>query len=356
VFNKIVLIFNVFIAFALILVHYSAQVNPLSFWPVAFLGLAYPIILIMNVLFLIYWIWGKDKKYILISLIAMLVSWDSNKVIFQLSSKAQTANEISIMTWNVKNFDYYNWSGNENARSEMFALIKEHRPEILCLQEFYTEDKGKFKNLKELKKELNYEYQYFAKTYSIDNNRHWGLVMFSDYEIINTGKLVFTEGTRLNTCMYMDIELEGNQNTRIYNVHLQSNQFSSEDYKFLSALEDDESNSSAKKIIQKLKKGYINRALQAKQVLESRLESPYPSIICGDFNDTPISYAYQTISEDMQDAFVQKGVGFGKTFDNPSPFLRIDYALFHPFFSINDYESISNELSDHYPIVVKFGY
>jgi len=356
VFKKIVLTFNLFIASALILVHFSAQINPLSFWPVAFLGLGYPLVLLINFMFLIYWIWGEDKKYLLISLIAVIVTWSSNKTIFQFSSNAQTLSEISIMTWNVKNFDYYNWSGNENARSEMFDLIKEHRPEILCLQEFYTEDKGKLKNLKELKKDLNYEYHYFAKTYSIDNNRHWGLVMFSDYEIINTGKLVFTEGTRLNTCMYMDIALAEDQNARVYNVHLQSNQFSSEDYKFLGALEYDDDNSSAKIIIQKLKKGYVNRAIQANQVLESCLDSPYPSIICGDFNDTPISYAYKTISENMKDAFVEKGVGFGKTYENPTPFLRIDYALFHPMFSINDYESISNKLSDHYPVVVKFGY
>lgn len=354
--KKIALLLNVLIALTLVLVHVSGNVNPLSFWPVAFLGLGYPLVLIFNVIFLISWLISKNKKYSLLSLLALIATWNSNKSIFQVSTGAQTLKEIKIMTWNVKNFDFYNWSGNENAREEMFAVIEENRPEILCLQEFYTEDKGNFKNLKELKKEMDYKYHYFAKTYSIDNNRHWGLVMFSDYEIVNTGKLVFEEGTRLNTCMYIEVLLEDEQMARIYNVHLQSNQFSSEDYKFLGTLEDDNENTSAKKIVQKLKKGYENRAIQAEQVLASRLDSPYPTIICGDFNDTPISYTYHTLSEDMQDAFVEKGIGFGKTYDNPSPFLRIDYALFHPMFTINNYQTVSKKLSDHYPVIVSFTY
>ena len=355
-FKKIVIGFNVLIALLLIFVHYSANIDPVRFWPFAFLGLAYPLILILNVVFVLYWLIAKRKQFIVISLLAIIVSWSSNKTSFQLSTKAQSLKEVSIMTWNVKNFDYYNWSGNANARIEMLDLIEENRPDILCLQEFYSEDKGDFKNLKDLKKQMDYKYHYFAKTYSIDNNRHWGLVMFSDYEIINTGKLTFVEGTRLNSCMYMDLSLEEEQKVRVYNVHLQSNQLSSEDYKFLESFEDDEDNTSAKKIIQKLRKGFINRSIQAQQVVESSMDSPYPSIICGDFNDTPVSFAYRTISKNMQDAFVEKGVGFGKTYDNPSPFLRIDYALFHPMFTINNYKAISNHLSDHYPVLVNFTY
>jgi endonuclease/exonuclease/phosphatase family metal-dependent hydrolase len=356
VLKKIGITLNIILASILLLTHFSAQLNPVNFWPFAFLGLLYPLVLISNVLFILIWALGETKKFVFISLIAMLVSWGSTKTSFQLSNKAQSLNEVSIMTWNVKNFDFYNWSGIDNARAEMFTLIEKNRPEILCLQEFYTEDKGQYKNLKELKKQLEYKYHYFAKTYSADKNRHWGLVIFSDYKILDTGKLVFIEGTRLNSCMFMDVSLNKNQTVRVYNVHLQSNQFSSEDYRFLGSLEDDEANTSAKSIIKKLKKGYINRANQAQQVLDSHLESPYPTIICGDFNDTSVSYAYRTLSKNMNDAFVLKGNGFGKTYDNPSPFLRIDFLLFHPMFKVNDYKTIPNKLSDHFPVMASFAY
>lgn len=355
-FKKILIISNTLVSLGIIMIHYSAQINPLDFWPFAFLGLAYPIVLCLCVLFSLVWLFSSTKYLSFISLIALAITWKSNIASFQVSTHAQTLNEVSIMTWNVKNFDYYNWSGGEDTKEKMFALIEDNRPDILCLQEFYTEDKGEHKNLKALKKRMDYKYYYFAKTYSLDNNRHWGLLIFSDYKILDTGKLTFVEGTRLNSCMYADIQLSETQNTRVYNVHLQSNQFSQEDYNFFGNMGENPEPSSGLKIIQKLKKGYINRAKQTTQVKESKASSPYPSIICGDFNDTPVSFAYKALSENMQDAFKEKGLGFGKTFVNPSPFLRIDYGLFHPLFTINDYRTISEDLSDHYPVLIRFTY
>lgn len=353
--KKIAIILNVILASFLVLIHFSASINPLDFWPFAFLGLIYPIIFILNLIFLFIWLFTSAKKLTLLSLIALIITWSSNKTVFQLSTNAETLNEISILSWNVKNFDYYNWSGNENARGEMLALLEENRPNILCLQEFYTEDKGEHTNFKDIRKGLDYKYQYFAKTYSKDGNRHWGMVIFSDYKIIDSGKLTFTEGTRLNTCMYVDLALTDAQVARVYNVHFQSNQFSKEDYDYLENFNDNQDGNSALNILRKLKHGYMNRAEQVQQVIESKAESPYPSIICGDFNDTPVSFAYKSLSKGMNDAFIEKGLGFGKTYVNRTPFLRIDFALFHTMFTINDYSClVKDAYSDHYPIGVTF--
>ncbi|MCB9257224.1 MAG: endonuclease/exonuclease/phosphatase family protein [Chitinophagales bacterium] len=345
---------NLLFSISLVLVHYSASINPLKFWPTAFLGLIYPLLLIIVVFFLFIQVFSKTKKLALIPLLALIVTWTSNKANFSISGSSARLEQISIMTWNVKNFDLYNWSGNEDTRNKILTLLEENKPNILCLQEFYTEDKGKFTNLKDIKKQLDYQHVYFAKTYSSDENSHWGLVIFSDYRILNTGKLTFVEGTRLNSCIYTDIEIDASNTFRLYNVHLQSNQFAQEDYDFIQNFSDSQDGKSMEKIISKLKKGYINRAKQSQQVLESINSSPYPSIICGDFNDTPVSYAYRTLSENKKDAFIEKGLGFGKTYVNPSPFLRIDYLLFDTTFTINSYKRLSEELSDHYPILVKF--
>ena len=356
-FRNFAILLNVLALTTLVMIHFSSGINPLDFWPFAFLGLVYPLILISCVFFALFWLFGKLKAVSVLFLFALILTWSSNEASFQMSIPSETLNEISLMSWNVKNFDLYNWSGNENSRNEMLKLLEEERPNILCLQEFYTEDKGKFTNLKEIKNNLDYKHHYFAETYSIDGNRHWGMIIFSDYKIINTGKLTFKKGTRLNTCMYVDIALSETQAARVYNVHFQSNQFSEEDYNFLDNLNEQESGYSAMNIVNKLKTGYMNRAEQVQQVLESKTQSPYPTIICGDFNGTPVSYAYKTLSQGMQDAFIEKGTGFGKTYVNPTPFLRIDFSLFHPMFTINGYEKVSEiELSDHYPIRARFTY
>ncbi|MCB9257688.1 MAG: endonuclease/exonuclease/phosphatase family protein [Chitinophagales bacterium] len=345
---------NLLFAISLVLVHYSASINPLKFWPTAFLGLIYPLLLLVVVFLFIIQVFSKAKRLALLPLIALLITWSSNKANFSISGSSSKLEQISIMTWNVKNFDLYNWSGNEDTRAKILNLLEENKPDILCLQEFYTEDKGKFTNLKDIKKLLNYSHVYFAKTYSSNENSHWGLVIFSNFKILDTGKLTFVEGTRLNSCMYTDLEINSNQNIRLYNLHLQSNQFAKEDYDFIQNFGDNQDGKSVEKIISKLKKGYINRAKQSQQVLESLASSPYPSIICGDFNDTPVSFAYRTLSKNKKDAFIEKGMGFGKTYVNPSPFLRIDYLLFDTIFTVNSYKRLNEELSDHYPILVKF--
>ena len=77
-------------------------------------------------------------------------------------------------------------------------------------------------------------------------------------------------------------------------------------------------------------------------------------IVCGDFNDVPVSYTYHTVSGNLQDAFVEAGRGFSPTFSNKFSIFRIDYALLDPAFKVNSYRVVHKELSDHYPVVVTF--
>ncbi|MGH2645903.1 MAG: endonuclease/exonuclease/phosphatase family protein, partial [Chitinophagaceae bacterium] len=74
-------------------------------------------------------------------------------------------------------------------------------------------------------------------------------------------------------------------------------------------------------------------------------------ILCGDFNDTPNSYAYFKISKNLQDAFLKKGFGLGRTYSTIAPTLRIDYILASPSFSVQSYHCIKKVLSDHYPVI-----
>lgn len=353
-FKNILIILNITVAGCLLIAHYAAGINPNDFWLFSFSGLVFPFFLIANILFLFLWLFYKNKWPIVIPLISLLLSFSSTNHSFQLSLPSNKVDEVSIMTWNIKNLDFYAWSGIENSKEKIVELLKKERPNILCLQEFYSEKKGEHNNVKLLAKELNYPYYYFYDTYQHENKRKWGLIIFSEYKIETTGGQKFEKGTRLNAFCYADINLSDNQKARIYNIHLQSNQFSQEDYDYIENITEKPTEEGIIRIFQKLKNGYINRAEQINTFITHKNESPFPSIVCGDFNDTPVSYTYTLMNENMQDAFVEKGLGFGRTYHEISPFLRIDYTFLHPIFNVTKFKSFPTDLSDHYPIKTSF--
>jgi endonuclease/exonuclease/phosphatase family metal-dependent hydrolase len=109
--------------------------------------------------------------------------------------------------------------------------------------------------------------------------------------------------------------------------------------------------SDSRTIFSKLKRGIIYRKIQAdivKQVLE---DSPYPFLFCGDLNDVPNSYTYFTIRGELQDAFLKKGIGVGRTFSSLAPTLRIDYIFADKNFAINQFNRVIKPYSDHYLIL-----
>jgi endonuclease/exonuclease/phosphatase family metal-dependent hydrolase len=95
----------------------------------------------------------------------------------------------------------------------------------------------------------------------------------------------------------------------------------------------------------------VYRSIQTEIVQKELQQSPYKKIFCGDFNDVPNSYTYFQIRGNMQDAFLQKGFGLGRTYTGISPTLRIDYILADKAFTVTQFKKMDVKLSDHYPIV-----
>ncbi len=140
---------------------------------------------------------------------------------------------------------------------------------------------------------------------------------------------------------------------RVYNCHLQSIRFGAEEYKFLQNLGKDEDEQTVKRtrnILSRLRIAFIKRATQADMIAKHIKKCPYPVIICGDFNDTPLSYTYKKITEGLVDAFRESGSGFGTTYAGPIPGLRIDYLLHSPEISAFNFKITRAKLSDHYPV------
>ena len=152
--------------------------------------------------------------------------------------------------------------------------------------------------------------------------------------------------------VYADIRLK-NRIIRVYTTHLQSVQLRKSDYETIENIKEGEEGISpkSKTIFSKLKTGVINRKIQTDIINQVLGDSPYPAVFCGDLNDIPNSYTYFKIKGHMQDAFLRKGFGIGRTFSAISPTLRIDYIFADRRFRIEQFKRIVKNYSDHYMLV-----
>ena len=143
--------------------------------------------------------------------------------------------------------------------------------------------------------------------------------------------------------------MKGTDTLRIFTTHLQSFKFKKGDYENIEKIKGSENNafSASKSLIRKMKLAYQKRGIQTDIVQKALRESPYPSLICGDFNDVPNSYTYFNIRQDWQDAFLKKDFGIGRTFISLAPTLRIDYILAGNQFEIKQFDMVDEALSDH---------
>ncbi len=344
---------NHFAAIALLTSYLAPHVSPENFWLIAFFGLAYPVLVIINLLFVIYWSVQFRKRGIY-SLLIILAGWNNIQHYLQFSSSElpdKSKKYIKVMSYNVKVFDLYNWTHNIETRNNIFDFIVDERADILCLQEFFSRDSSTLDNVDSLTKFQKTKYVHVEYTTTVKRVHHFGIATFSAYPIIAKGKIDFGYKSN-NICIYTDIKM-GTDTLRVYNMHLQSIAFSKDDYKYVEDLQNNvetEDVEHSKNILNRLKLAFIKRAAQANLIQASIASSPYPVIVCGDFNDTPASYTYTTIASNLNDAFVEKGNGFGRSYIGKFPSFRIDYILHSDQYKACYFQTIREELSDHFPV------
>jgi len=366
-FHRLLFIINIILLSLLIFSYVAPYIPPKCFLLVAFLGLAYPYLLIANLLFIIIWI--LLHRYIfLYSLIAILIGFNHIGKFIQFkcnlfeSEKQLPPNNstnIKILSFNVRLFDYYKQNkNNPNTRTDIFKFIEKEKPDIACFQEYlsFNYAGNKFVNTDSIMKinGLKYHSSYEIKK---DNKtiKEMYVATFSRFPIINKG-LIPLDNKKKYKCNYVDIKIY-NKIIRIYNVHLESIRFGKEDYEFIEDIDEQSNQNKIKRIyniISKIGKAYLKRNEEV-NILRQELENcPYPYIICGDFNDTPISYTYNQISKNLYDGFVESGCGIANTYVGSFPSFKIDYIMYSKKFNskkFNIYKKI--RLSDHYPISIE---
>lgn len=347
---------NILLAIATLLGYCAAYVNPSSFWLFAFLGLALPYLLLLNLGFTIYWLFRVNIRFLL-SLLILTIGYQSISSFVQIrfDKHEKASSDFKIMSFNVRIFDLYMWTKEKTTRNKIFEFLKEEDPDILCLQEFFHADiqdpTYEFKTLDTLVKILSAKNYHVHYTTTTKGNNHWGLVTFSKFPIENKGDVPFKIKDD-NACTYTDLKIDG-KTIRVYNTHLASIKLEKRDYKTMKTInEKDYSNLVSKGLgfLEKIKFGFERRSDQANRIHNSIKASPFPVILCGDFNDTPSSYAYRTIRNDMNDAFIESGSGLGRTYIGEFPSFRIDYIFYDNEFTAKEYTTHAVKLSDHHPI------
>lgn len=356
--TKIMLAANGLVLLFYIAGYLAAYIPPDRSWYFAFAGFAFPYIALINAFFVVFWM-SAGKRYYLISMAFLLLSWGRLSGFVQVNRKAaplEVKSVIKVMSYNVRIFDRYNWKKGQISKNagEIFSLTEKVAPDILCIQEYHNGKSGlaivsdsiqKYSGLKNIQIE-------FASMNG--TKKPFGIATFSRWPMVAQHVIHF-EKNPLNCCIYSDIAFAGDT-LRIFNIHLESIRLSSEDYLYVSDLTNKSENQeiiseSLFKILRKFKNAYISRASQARQIAELIKNSPYPVIVCGDFNDTPSSYTYHQLSNGLMDAFKESGSGFGHTFAGLIPAFRIDYILHSPELESTGYRRIRQQLSDHFPIV-----
>jgi len=335
-FNKVIYLINSICLLLLILSYISPYINPSFFWPISFLGLLFPILYITNCIFLVYWI-IKSKKQILSNIIILAIGLKYlGLYIGPTSDNATVKNSIKILSYNVRLFNHYKWINKDNIKNKIIDFLNKQDADILCIQEYYDN--------KEIKL-LNYPYQNIG---SDTKKNKWHMAIYSKYPQIKNGIINIEGEEKYNTCIYSDIVIKYDT-IRVYNIHLASNWFNNNDYSFIKNPKKTDIKKGLLGIVKKMRYSYKKRSKEVNVIYNHIKKSPYPNIIAGDFNDTPLSYAYNTIKKDLIDSFEISGKGIGKSFIQ-IPALRIDYILHDKRLNSYNYMQHNEKLSDHYPI------
>ena len=361
------LIINLVAAVALFMSFLSAYVPPTSSMLISYCGLAFPYLLWTNLVFIIAWL-PIDYRFALLSLAMILMNINNIDRTFQLRSTEKPsvcANCVKVMSYNAKLFGLYDEEDKkerDSKRNQVYDLFEREKPEILCLQEYFYDGSGllEFPTTDTIMKILQLEnisrncYVFFPVN-NKTKDYHYGLAVFSKYKIVSGG-CVFSDDSSTNAVVYVDVKYKSDT-LRIYNVHLASMHMDAADYAMgkeiaSRGIDDPNLDRKAKILSKKVGKAFIERQAQV-QVLRNHIDnSPYPVIVCGDFNDSPVSYTYHKVSKGMKDAFRESGGGRGRTYNGEAfPSYRIDY-IFHDerfkSFGYITYDSL--KVSDHYPI------
>ena len=338
---------------AMVLSVMCPHIDPKHFGWIPFFGLSFWVILLFNVLIFIFLLllWSRKAW---ISVLAILVAIPGITKSYSFGKKVENTEGIRVMSFNLYIFQGVDGEKDKEAIvSKIVAAVREQSPDVLCCQEFASFKWGihRNKSMEMFSDSIGMPYVYYNK-----KSNYGGNVVFSKYPI----EKVTTGGGFSNEETYgVLVEVDAGEKGRFYlaNVHLVSNMITRNEIEVLTSTPENQQmfDTVGRSVFHKLERGYILRSDEVKAMLQGIPEVDLPVILCGDFNDTPLSYTYRRIQKaGYSDVFLKVGHGIKPTYSGNLPLLRIDYFWVNDKVTPLRFNRYRQKLSDHYPIILDF--
>lgn len=331
----------------------NAYINPQDFiWTTVF-GLAFWEILIFNaVVFLLLLMMWSNKIWI--SVVALLIAIPGISKSFSFGSKKKSDDSIRIMSYNVHLFQHIDKeTDKETFANQVMDMVREQAPDILCCQEFFGYKSGMTRPqcIEDFAENVGFQYVYYNR-----KNNYAGNVIFSKYPIT---KVAEDSGFGKENTYGVMVSVDAGEKGKFHvaNVHLMSYMITDKEIEILtnSTERQDKLDTIGKSVLHKLKYAFQRRSDELQEVLEGMPPVDGPIIMCGDFNEPPLSYNYRQMRKaGFIDTFTKAGFGIKPTYAGKLPLLRIDYVWANDKVKPLGFERYKYKASDHYPIMLDF--
>ena len=332
---------NVLLILTTFVAYLSPYISPTTFWPISVFGLGVPSLFVLNFIFFLYWIFRR-QKYFVLSLGCILLGWSHLTSNFGFGSNNTTSDnhQISIVNFNTRNLSQVYFHKNKKEQAKQIKAFEnwltKNNVDIFLFQEITSN------RIKQVNKIVKFQHLVQPKGKRI--------AILSRYPVIASGTIEFSSVNHL--AIWADLEVGKNKIIRSYTLHLQSSYLDRDAIEAVAAgkVREKETWFGAWELIKVYKKHASARVKQAEKILEHIQKSPYPVVVGGDFNEPPTSYVYHQFNRQLKDAFRSAGRGFGSTYAGKIPLMKIDFLFYDPRLRILKHEIERKPFSDHYPV------
>ena len=339
----------------LLAAYLAPYIDPAKTTLFSFAGLVFPILYVAEIILGLYWL-VRWRRIAIVVCVVLIFGIGGARKFYRPDIKRSYGEhkplktEVVVMTYNVMWMNDELAAGDKTISEMIGEFVIDNNVDILCMQEFYHSKR--LAPFDSLLVDLKYRYN---RSYSGDDTDKTmsgvGMGIYSRYPIIDRGYMQNDAG-RMHS-QWVDLKIK-RDTVRVINNHLQSTYVSGSEVDFFSSFSFSSASKvkeKARDVAKKLSENYIRRSIEARRIDSLKIITPYPVIVCGDFNDTPVSYSYHKISRGLSDAFVKRGSGGTGTFNGGFfNMFRIDFIMASEGININNYYSYDVVMSDHMPV------
>jgi endonuclease/exonuclease/phosphatase (EEP) superfamily protein YafD len=344
-------------ALALAMSYFAPRTNPNDAWVFAFFGLGAPLLYFANLALLLYWMF-RWKPVFLLPAVVLLCGWGNISTFYRLPfgksyGETEQRGTITVLSFNTEGFVRREGEESFSTAEEIVRWVVEQDPDIICFQEYQSTPKNPREKIDTLL--AAWPHSRIANFLHQNGRGVLGVALYSKFPILASGEIEFLRSN--NGTLYADLLTGRNDTLRVINNHLQTTKIDRSNLAFFdydNFAQEPDKEGKIRQIAGRLRDGYRLRADQADSIASLIRSRQVPTIVVGDFNDTPVSYTYRTIRGGYADSFEEKGSGYHYTYKNLFRMLRIDYILHSSGLETVAYDSPEVPWSDHNPVVATF--